>query len=88
MTVINRQDCVMDIKYRAGLVDEEHDYLLALTGKGNAPARCLKRANILLMSDNGQYQDQQVSASLNVVSVTIYRMKKWFVEEGLAAALK
>jgi len=77
----------MNIKYVVELNEEERGYLLELTSKGKAAARMLKRANILLLSENRQYEDKQVSEMLNVGTATIYRTKKNFVEYGLTEAL-
>ncbi len=77
----------MNIKYLVELLNEEKSFLVDLIAKGKTSARKLKRANILLMSNNRMSQDKEISLALNVGTATIYRTKKQFVEEGLEAAL-
>ncbi|PIP81317.1 MAG: IS630 family transposase, partial [Gammaproteobacteria bacterium CG22_combo_CG10-13_8_21_14_all_40_8] len=76
----------MNIKNVVDLSKEEKQELVTLTSKGKASARQLKRANILLMSDNGK-QTQEIAESLSVSTSTIYRTKKKFVDYGLEEAL-
>lgn len=87
MVITNHLDNAMNIRYVVALNDEEKISLTELLSKGKASARMLKRANILLMSDERKHQDKEISAVLNVSTSTIYRTKKRFVEEGLAEAL-
>ena len=77
----------MNIKYLVELSNEEKTLLVDLIAKGKTSARKLKRANILLMSNNRMSQDKEISSALNVGTATIYRTKKQFVEDGLEAAL-
>ena len=77
----------MNITYIVELNEEERDYLIELTSKGNASARLLKRANILLMTENRRHQDKHISDVLNVGTATIYRTRRNFVEQGLTEAL-
>jgi transposase len=51
-----------------------------------APARKLKRAQILLAADAGS-TDAQIAKSLEVGFSTVYRTKQRFLEEGLERAL-
>ena len=78
----------MNIKYIVELTEEERAYLLELTSKGKGKARMIKRANILLMADYRQNEEEQIAELLSVGSSTIYRTKRDFVEEGLEAALE
>lgn len=76
----------MNIKNTVELTEEEQSELKALTSKGKAGARVLKRANLLLMTDKG-LQDKEIADLLDVSTATIGRTKKKFVEDGLAEAL-
>lgn len=77
----------MNIKYVVELTEAERGHLLALTRKGKASARVLKRAHILLMSDTRQSTDKQISEALNAGTSTVFRTKRKFVEYGLTEAL-
>lgn len=72
--------------YHVNLTEEEREQLLALTSKGKAGAREIKRAHILLLADKEQ-SDRKISEALNVSIPTIERTRRRFVEEGLARAL-
>ena len=47
----------MPVKYSVNLTPEEHSHLVDLTKKGKTSTRVLKRAQILLLADQG-YQDE------------------------------
>jgi hypothetical protein len=47
----------MNIKYKVTLNKKERFELEQLTSQGKSSARRIKRAQILLMSDNGVYKD-------------------------------
>jgi transposase len=76
----------MNIKYRVTLSDEERSQLQALTLKGRAQAREVKRAQILLAADQGT-SEQVIAKTVQTSEATILRTKKAFVEQGLDAAL-
>ena len=78
----------MNIRYRIELTEEEREFLRALTAKGCQSARQIKRANILLMCDQGLYTDQAIAKSLSTSESTIYRTRQKFVEYGLDKALQ
>jgi transposase len=78
----------MNIKYIVELTEEERVCLLELTSKGKGKARMIKRANILLMADHRQNDEEQIAELLSVGSSTIYRTKRDFVEYGLEVALE
>lgn len=73
-------------KYIVGLTQEERVSLLELTRKGECRARRLKRAMVLLAADEGKL-DREISMEVRVHEVTIERIRRRFVEEGLEAAL-
>jgi transposase len=74
-------------RYIVTLTEEERVHLLALTKKGKVSARQLTRAQILLQADAGGI-DTVIAAALHVAIVTVERVRKRFVEEGLEAALR
>jgi hypothetical protein len=74
-------------KYVVTLEVEEREQLLALIGSGNAKARTLTHARILLKADEG-WQDQMICAALNVSIASIERVRKQFIFEGFEASLK
>ena len=77
------------------LTDEQRTYLQRLIRKGSAPARMQTRARILLLSNRapeGQGVQQrrtrgQVAEATLSHSVTVGRICRQFVQEGLEAAL-
>lgn len=73
-------------KYVVALRPEERAELLALTTKGACKARKLKRALVLLAADEG-HTDAVIAERVRVHAVTIERIRRRCVEEGLAAAL-
>lgn len=73
-------------KYIVELRNEEREELLGLTRKGECKARRLKRAQVLLAADEGK-PDREIAGAVRVHTVTIERIRRRFVEEGLEAAL-
>lgn len=73
-------------KYIVKLTDEERAELLELTRKGECKARKLKRAMVLLCADEGD-TDQVISGKVRVHEVTVEKLRRRCVEEGLEAAL-
>jgi transposase len=78
-------------KYIVTLTEEERAQLDDLCRTGKAAARKITHARILLKADVSPsgpgWQDQQISAALEVSEGTVRRIRQLFVEEGLAAAL-
>jgi transposase len=74
-------------KYKVALTDEERLYLLDLLKKGEAKARMLTRARILLLSAEGK-TDPWIADALKVNPQTVRNIRKRFAEEGLEAALQ
>ena len=68
------------------LSDDERTQLLALTTRGQASARRLNRAHMLLQADAG-LSDDAIARALHSGTATVERIRKRFVEEGLAGAL-
>lgn len=73
-------------KYIVELTDEERAELRSLTSRGKTGVRRYKRAVVLLAADMGD-TDKQIGEKVQVHLVTVERIRKRFVEEGLEAAL-
>ena len=73
-------------KYKVQLTDEQRSELLSIVSKGEHNARLIKRANILLLSDEGKTASQIVEA-LRISEQTVYNIRKRFVQEGLESAI-
>jgi transposase len=73
-------------RYIVDLTPEERASLDALTRKGKAAARSIRRAQTLLLADEG-LTDAAIALRLNIGHATIERTRQRFVEEGLEAAL-
>ena len=74
------------------LSDTERAQLRTLVGSGVAPARLLTRARVLLKADQGEggaaWADAAIAGALEVHPTTVARIRRQFVEQGLAAALE
>ena len=73
-------------RYKVELSEAEQSQLLELTKKGNASARKVTRAHILRLAHDGVH-DLAIAAALHVGRATVERVRKRFVEHGLARAL-
>ena len=73
-------------KYKVRLTDEQRSKLLSIVGKGEHNARLIKRANLLLLSDEGKTAPQIVEV-LSISEQTVYNIRKRFVQEGLESAI-
>jgi Homeodomain-like domain len=74
-------------KYRVELSDEERAALQKLIRRGRrgqASARKLTRARILLLADEGA-SDTQIVAALGIGLKTVEQMRRRFSESGLGA---
>ena len=72
------------------LTEDERTHLDSLIRSGSAPARTQTRARILLMTDRSQGQrrtDQEVADALLVSNVTVGRIRRRFIQEGMEVAL-
>lgn len=74
-------------KHRIQLTGEQRQVLEALTRTGQAAARTIAHAHILLKSDEGTWTDAQISQAFGVSEATIWRVRRRFVEGGLDEAL-
>jgi transposase len=79
----------MKKKHIVRLTPEERDELEKLVSAGEARARKLMHAHILLEADadGPNWTDNQISQALSVGRATIERVRKAFVEEGLPDSL-
>jgi len=73
-------------KYIVELTAAERAELLGLTKSGNISARKFKRAQMLLLADDGK-KDAEIAAVLKVGLRTVERTRQRCVLEGLPAAL-
>jgi transposase len=76
----------MTARYIVTLTDVELDELRELVGGGQARVRRVKRAQILLAAERGE-TEAAIASSVSAGTSTVYRTKRRFVEQGLAAAL-
>ena len=76
----------MTKRYIVRLEDTEREQLLEIVKKGKHSSRKVRRAQTLLLAEEGQSDEQIVQALRTSVS-TVGRTRKQLVEEGLEAAL-
>lgn len=79
----------MNTKYPVVLSDEQRQHLEKITSSGKVSVRQMKRAQILLKSDvqvNWPYE--RIMEAFDVSAVTIAKVRKTFVEQGLEVALQ
>ena len=69
------------------LGDGDRRQLQSLLRKGRATARTLAHARILLKAAAGA-TDETITTQLDVSRSTVYRVRRRFVQQGLAAALQ
>lgn len=78
-------------KYAVALTEVERAQLRTLIGSGEAPARMLTRARLLLKADQGEggaaWTDAAIAGALEVHATTVARVRRGYVEMGLEAAL-
>lgn len=81
----------MNRKYVVKLTEEERLQLQKIISAGTAPARKIRRAQILLKSDSSpegpNWNYKAISAAFNVSEVTITAVRKAYCQGGLEAAL-
>ena len=78
-------------KYRVKLTKEERNDLKQLISKGKASARKITHAQILIHADEtqleGALKDVGIAKALHISHLTVERVRKRFVEEGIESAL-
>src|SRR5258708_35366077 len=77
----------MDKEYVVKLTAKERDRLLAIVNKGRNKAAVIRRAHVLLKSDEGK-SDELIGELLYIHADTVRNVRKRFVEDGLQAALE
>jgi len=79
----------MNTKYPVVLTEEQRQHLEKITSSGRASARQMKRAQILLKSDvQANWPYERIMEAFDVSAVTIAKVRKTFVEQGLEVALQ
>jgi transposase len=78
-------------RYKVTLEPEERQHLQDLIAAGQAAARKLTHARILLKADAAEggpvWPDHRIADALEVSTATVERVRQRFVEQGLDAAL-
>jgi transposase len=74
-------------KHPVRLTDDQRDHLRRLLNRGKTPARTLTRARVLLKADQG-LGDGAIAEVLEISPTTAWRIRRRFVDEGLASALE
>lgn len=79
-------------KYAVYLTEAERAQLRTFIGHGEAPARMLTRARILLKANQGEggpgWTDAAIAGALEVHPATVARVRRAYVGAGLDAALE
>ena len=79
-------------KYAVYLTEAERARLRALIGRGEAPARLLTHARILLKANQGEggpgWSDAAIAGALEIHPDTVARVRRAYVGAGLDAALE
>ena len=81
-------------KYVVELTEDEREQLHKLISAGNASARMLNRARILLKADVGKHSeggsllDRHIAPMLETSTATVQRVRERFCRQGLEAALE
>jgi transposase len=79
----------MIAKYLVELTSAQRQHLENLTSSGTLAARQMKRAQILLKSDAAiNWSYAQIASAFDVSDVTIAKVRRTFVEQGLEVALQ
>jgi transposase len=79
----------MNTKYRVELNEEQRQHLEKITSSGIYPVRQIKHAQILLKSDQKEnWSYEQISKAFDITAVTIAKVRRTFVQDGLEAALQ
>src|ERR687886_2789594 len=77
-------------RYRVTLTEEEREDLQRLLARGKADVRKLKHAHIRLKADEAPggpaWSDPRIAEALDVGTATVERIRRRFVENGLADA--
>lgn len=81
-----------DAKYIVRLKPEEREQLQVLVDEGRVAKSVRQRARVLLKADQAEgapaWSDGRVAEFAEVSLSTVHRVRQWFVEAGLDAALQ
>lgn len=69
------------------LTKDQRELLIQFVKKGTAKARAIRRANVLLLTDEGE-TEKNITKATKVHRQSIWRTKKRFLEVGLPQALE
>jgi transposase len=79
-------------KYKVTLSEEQRERLRVITRNGHAGAKEILHAQVLLLADEehpeGRWKDKEITKMLGVHRNTISRIRRRFVEQGEAPALR
>lgn len=73
-------------KYVVELTPKERSHLLAVVSKGKNKAQVIRRAHLLLKSDEGK-TDKEIAELLYISEDTVERTRACFWQEGVQAAI-
>lgn len=73
------------IKYRVHLTDNEREVLKDMVNKGKSKATAIKKANVLLASDENQERQSEtvISEAYHCSIKTVERIRRQFCEKGM-----
>ncbi len=74
-------------KYVVHLSEEERIELTRMVSSGRGAARAIRRAHMLLKSDEG-WSDERIASALGVRSMAVHNVRKQYVEQGVEQTLK
>lgn len=75
------------IKYKITLTDSERETLATLIGKNSSKSNKVKRAYVLLASEDCNLTNQVIASRYHVSVRFVEKLRKRFVEEGFELAL-
>jgi len=82
----------MNVKYVVRLTDEERYQLKQIISSGEAPARKIRRAQILLKTDCGEggpgWGYHEICEAFDVAQMTVMQIRKDYVQGGIEAVLQ
>lgn len=80
----------MSARYTVTLSDDDREALRLFVSRGTAPARAVTRARVLLKTDadGPAWDDACIADALGLCLATVQRVRKRFVQDGLAAAVE
>jgi len=91
--VLQPKEDAMAKRYRVTLTQDERDDLTELSSKGKLAVRTVLYARALLLLDQGEHAQNtwpvaSVAEALGTTSRSLEKLKRRFVEEGLAEAIE